>query len=289
MITVAENTFFNIRGSFRLFGLIDIGTHASLVRLEPSSSASSNASAEPNWILIDSINFSPEQIETIRRTTNDSIKAIVNVHPFHTVYTPNAAQAFPTAKLYGTARHHEKHPSMQWEPTTVESDQFQTEFTSLFGEELDFSVPKGVDFVPSNENIHFSSVLVYHKPSKTVHSDDTFGVMRLPSFISWFGYEPTKIALHPTLGSALEKRVGAAGDFRSWLQDLLGRWDIQNLVAAHNSNYLANDVATDGKNMTIKDHLLQSLESWEPTLVQHEQKAQEKARQRAERDNSQNE
>ena len=278
LITIAEKLFYNIRGSFKIFGFIDIGTHASLIRLkEPTESDPS-----PHWALIDSINFSDEQVDEIRSLTNDGrdIDVIINVHPFHTVYTPKSPALFPSAKLYGTERHKAKHPSLPWEPIPVESAEFPQEF-SKYSSDFEFSVPQGVDFVPTNENIHFSSVLVYHKPTKTVFSDDTFGSMRLPYLATWLGYEQHGVSLHPTLGSALQRRVGAAGEFRSWLTDLLERWDIQNLVAAHNSNFLAKHVEADPAKRSIKTRLLASLESWEPTLQAHEEKAQQKAQQKA--------
>lgn len=319
LITIAENSFYNIRGSFRIFGIINIGTHASLVRLGelenggslPTVStttsttattastatigtSSTTSSAIPalaavddksRWVLLDSIDFSEEQLRDIKSLTNDgdAIAAIINVHPFHTVYTKKAAEAFPSAKLYGTARHHTKLPTLAWEPTVVESPEFPTEFASNFGKDFEFSVPEGVDFVPANENIHFSSVLAYHVPTKTVHSDDTFGSMSLPYLATWLGYKQHTVSLHPTLGSALQRRVGAAEDFRGWLKALLERWNIVNLVTAHNSNYLQKDVESDPEKMSINQLLAQSLESWEPTLQQHEQKAQQKAKEQEEK------
>lgn len=314
LVTIVENSFYNIRGSFRIFGIINIGTHASLVRLgEPEnggsfptattstssttaatgtstggSSVSSGLAAEGDksrWVLLDSIDFSEEQLRDIKALTNDgdAIAAIVNVHPFHTVYTKKAADAFPSAKLYGTARHHTKLPTLPWEPTVVESPEFPTEFASNFGKDFEFSVPEGVDFVPANENIHFSSVLAYHVPTKTVHSDDTFGSMSLPYLATWLGYKQHTVSLHPTLGSALQRRVGAAEDFRGWLKALLERWNIVNLVTAHNSNYVQKDVENDPEKLSINQLLAQSLESWEPTLQQHEEKAQQKAKEQEEK------
>jgi hypothetical protein len=37
------------------------------------------------------------------------------------------------------------------------------ELHAQFAEDFEFSVPRGVDFISANENVHFSSVLVLHR------------------------------------------------------------------------------------------------------------------------------
>jgi len=101
------------------------------------------------------------------------------------------------------------------------------EFHEVYSEDLSFSVPRGVQFVTRNDNIHFSSVLAYHPSSRAIHSDDTLMYLRL------FGLGG-KVSFHPTLSQAMQRRAGAAADFRQWAQDLVAQWsDAEHLCAAH--------------------------------------------------------
>ena len=136
---------------------------------------------------------------------------------------------FPQAKLYGTARHVPRLPELPWEALRTEDP----ELHAMFAEDFDFSVPRGVDFISANENVHFSSVLVLHRASKTIHVDDTLMYVRLPRLMRVVGL-PDAMSFHPTLAKALEKRAGAANDFRDWAEELAERWrDAENLCAAH--------------------------------------------------------
>jgi hypothetical protein len=109
-----------------------------------------------------------------------------------------AHQAFPGAKLYGTARHKTKLPDLPWESGLIEESSTQAQFS----DDLDFSMPQGVDFISSNESIHFSSVLCYHKATKTVHVDDTFMFVPTPKAAEIIGFKEGTLQLHPTLAGA---------------------------------------------------------------------------------------
>ena len=88
--------FWNIRGSFRVGGVVDIRTQASLVRL-----------GSGNFVFLDSYSLS----RAARRHIEDivgpdaEIEAILNLHPFHTVHVANMHELYPRATLYGTSRH----------------------------------------------------------------------------------------------------------------------------------------------------------------------------------------
>lgn len=219
MIQVSDN-FWNIRGSFKLGGVVDIGTQASLVKRQNGE-----------FVFLDTCDLSAEVAAKIDTLTNGGkdIKAIINLHPFHTVYVGRLHERYPRALLYGTARHVARAPTLPWQPELTESAQMQ----SLFAEDFEFSVPKGVDFISNNENIHFSSVLVYHPASKTIHVDDTLMFSKLPGVMNLIGMSDV-LNFHPTLAMALEQRASAADDFESWTNDLVKRWqDAENLCAAH--------------------------------------------------------
>ena len=71
---------------------------------------------------------------------------------------------FPDATSYGTARHRRLAAPLRWAPETTDNDAF----AARYADDFDFLVPRGVDFIPDNENLHFASVLAIHRSSKTL-------------------------------------------------------------------------------------------------------------------------
>lgn len=254
MIQIADG-FWNIRGSFKVGGLVDVGTHVSLVRR-----------ASGKFLFLDSYTLGDSVDREVRALTNGGreVEAILNVHPFHTVHVQRMHERFPGAKLYGTARHLARYPELPWEAARTED----AELHAMFAEDFDFSVPRGVDFISKNENVHFSSVLVKHRASKTIHVDDTVMYVRLPKVARVLGHADLT-RFHPTLSQALEKRAGAAADFRRWAQELADTWrEAQNLCAAHTAALLA----AKNRGPSIRERLLHALEKTEGTLRSHEKK-----------------
>lgn len=235
--------FWNIRGVFRLGGVVDIGTHASLVRR-----------ADGRFVLLDAYTLPPELLARVRQITGSAgVEALVNLHPFHTIHVKRAHAQFPEAKLYGSARHVAKAPELPWQDVRVEDPGLG----ELFAPDLEFSIPAGVDFISSDENVHFSSVLAYHRASRTLHVDDTFTLLKVPLVGG--------VGVHPTLGKALLREPGAAAAFRSWGQELLARWgDVRNLCAAHAGALLEQD--------DLADQLRAALAKAERTLRAHERR-----------------
>ena len=114
IIEVSED-FWNIRGSFKIAGVIDIGTQASLVRL-----------ASGNFVMLDSYALDQDQLDAVAGIVGDAhVEAIINLHPFHTVHVEAMQRQFDSARLYGTARHIELFPQLPWETERVESPEFQ--------------------------------------------------------------------------------------------------------------------------------------------------------------------
>lgn len=250
-----DEGFWNIRGSFKVGGLVDIGTHASLVRR-----------ANGRFVFLDSYTLSGDVARQVAELTNDGrdVDAILNVHPFHTVHVRAMHQKFPNATLYGTERHVSRDPELPWASLLTESPALHAHFEDDF----DFSVPRGVDFISGNPNIHFSSVLVMHRASRTIHVDDTLMYVRLPRVLRAVGLGDV-MSFHPTLSRALERRAGAARDFRHWAQSLAERWrQAQNLCAAHTGNLLARD----NRGASIHDRILKALDRVGRTLKSHERK-----------------
>lgn len=220
--------FWNLRGSFKVAGLVDIGTHISLVRRRNGK-----------FLLLDSYTLSEDQAQAIDALTGGGkkIEAILNLHPFHTIHVRHMHERYPKARHFGTARHLQKFPELRWQDLRTEDSALH----ARYADDLAFSVPRGVDFISANENVHFSSVLALHRASKTIHVDDTLMYIRLPLPLRLLGL-PDNLSFHPTLASALQRRAGAAQEFRDWAEELIEQWgDARNLCAAHTANLTAAD------------------------------------------------
>lgn len=251
-IVQLADDFWNIRGSFRIGHVVDIGTHISLVRLKDGT-----------FVMLDAYTLDRRSCKAVSSITGggQDLRAIINLHPFHTVHVERAHAQFPEARLYGTARHVERLPKLPWETQRSED----AELHELFSADLEFSVPGGVDFISSNPNIHFSSVLAWHPSSGTIHVDDTFIYARLPGPLGHVGL-PDFLGFHPTLARALEKRAGAAAAFRDWATTLAASWgEARNLCAAHNG-------ILEAGSKSIGERMQQSLRRVERTLACHERR-----------------
>ncbi len=212
-IVSVHDTFWNIRGSFKLGGVLDIGTQCSLATLDSG-----------NHVLIDAYTMTGAVRDQVMQRTDQgrSIEAIFHLHPFHTVHVPAVAAMFPHALHYGSARHRARAPEVKWSPLSMETSEMHETYADAFA----FQVPRGVDFISSDERLHFSSVLVTHLRSRSLHVDDTLMWTRFP-LIGGLGF-------HPTLANVLEKRAGAATDFREWAEQLAAHCaSVDHLCTAH--------------------------------------------------------
>lgn len=212
--------FWNIRGSFKIGGIVDVGTQASLVR------------TGEGYLILDACELKDETRGWLDAQTDGGrrVRAVLHLHPFHTVFARRLHERYPKAPLYGTARHAAKLPGLPWEMLRTEDPALH----ARFADDLAFSVPRGVDFIPDNESLHFTSVLAFHPASKTLHVDDTLIYMELPRLLR--SLKRDLLRLHPTLPKVLERRPGAVADFREWTRDLVERCrSMDNLCAAHSA------------------------------------------------------
>ena len=249
-----SDEFWNIRGSFKIAGLIDIGTQASLIKLKSGK-----------FVFLDSYTLSGSVLKQVDQLTNEgkNVVAVLNLHPFHTVHVKWMFEHYPNARHYGTARHLSKFPEFNWQPTRTEDPETQ----AMFARDFEFSVPRGVDFISDDEKVHFSSVLVFHRASQTIHVDDTLMYIRLPLLMRFFGL-PDALSFHPTLAKVLQKHAGAVNEFREWFQELTESWqDTENLCAAHTATLMTRENDT-----SIHDRMLKALGKVETTLKAHEEK-----------------
>ena len=252
IIKIADD-FWNIRGEFRVFGLLNIGTQASLVKL-----------GNGKFVLLDAYTFQDDIKHQVDLLTNNgaNIEAIINLHPFHTLHVGKTHENYPHAKLYGTQRHVDKYPNLPWQDALTNS----SEFAAIYAGDFEFSVPRGVDFIASNEHLHFSSVLAYHKPSKTLHVDDTLMYLKLPGLLG--ALKKPEVTFHMTLSKTLERRKGACDDFRLWVAEIAEQWqDAEALCAAHSHTLIVKH-----KNPSIAAMIMTALEKEEQTLRRHEKK-----------------
>ncbi len=248
-----SDDFWNIRGEFRVFGLLNIGTQASLVKR-----------GNGKFVLLDAYTLQNDIKQQVDSLTNNGadIEAIINLHPFHTIHVEQAHADYPNAKLYGTKRHLDKFPNLPWQAELSNSK----EFAALFSDDFEFSVPRGVDFISTNENLHFASVLAYHLASKTIHVDDTLMFLKLPGLLGVL--KSPEVSFHMTLSRTLERRKGAADDFRLWVAEIAEQWsDAEVLCAAHSQTLIVRNGSP-----SIAAMIMTALKREELTLRRHQNK-----------------
>jgi hypothetical protein len=251
-IVKISDTFWNVRGEFRVFGLLNIGTQASLAKL-----------GNGKFVLLDAYTLQDDIKQQVDSLTNNgvNIAAIINLHPFHTIHVAKIHADYPNAKLYGTQRHLDKLPDLPWQKELTNS----SEFATMFSEDFEFSVPRGVDFISNNEHLHFSSVLAYHLASKTIHVDDTLMFLKLPGLLGVL--KSPEVSFHMTLSRTLEQRKAAADDFRLWVAQIAEQWsEAEVLCAAHSETLIVKN-----KSPSIAAMIMIALQREEKTLRHHQQ------------------
>jgi len=260
IIEVSPDLLYNIRAPFPVFKIFDFGSQSTLCRL-----------SDGNYILADTVIYQPDVKARIDEITENGTKlfAIINLHPFHTKAIPDVKQMYPNAKLYGVERHVTLYPNLQWEKERVES----TEFRELPWVKQDFelSVPRGLYLeVPGSNTVHASSVLMFHKPSRTLLVDDTFGYLsQVPWLAKLFGYRNDHFYIHPTVTQALLPSATSGAEFMAWAEQIANEWPIENVCAAHNGVLLKNQ--NQGK-PSVHDRIIDRVNAWKPNLEAHDRK-----------------
>lgn len=214
--------FWNIRGTHRLGGVLDVGTHMSVVRR-----------GNGRFVLIDGCPLDGTQREALLALTGQGalVDAVVHVHPFHTLHVEDTQRLFPDATLYGTARHRRQSPTLPWAGDPVETWGGDHPLADVF----ELSVPDGVEFVCPDERVHVASVLVRARGSGIVHVDDTLNVIAAPGVLRRL-LPQSALRMHPMLGRALRPQAGAADAYAAWARALAARWgETPAVCAAHSA------------------------------------------------------
>ncbi len=220
MQQLAKN-FWNIRGPHRIGGVLDVGTHMSLVQR-----------ATGRFVVVDGCPLDAARREALLALTGNGaqVEAVVHVHPFHTLHVEATHRLFPSATLYGTARHRRQAPTLPWARDPVEAWGDEHPLADLF----ELSVPDGVDFVCPDERVHVASVLVRHHDSGIAHVDDTLNVFAAPGPLRRL-LPQSALRMHPMLGRALKPTAGAADAYAAWARRLAARWVGTPIVCAAHS------------------------------------------------------
>ncbi|MGY1409419.1 hypothetical protein ACW5EG_07560 [Luteimonas sp. A611] len=215
-------TFWNIRGVHRVAGVLDVGTHMSLVRRDNG-----------RFVVIDGCPLDDAARGALLSLTGNGerVDAVVHVRPFHTLHVEATQRLFPSAALHGTARHRRLLPSLAWAGAPVEEWGEDHPLADVF----DLSVPDGVDFICPDERVHVASVLMRHRQAGIVHVDDTLNVVTPPRWLRRV-LPQSSLRMHPLLSRALRPEAGAADAYVAWARGLASRWaDVRIVCAAHSA------------------------------------------------------
>ena len=173
--------FWNLHTPFKVLnGALDVCTHMSVCRL-----------ADDRFIAIDAAPLSEEAQRELAELTRQgsSLVAVIMTHPFHTLSIPGFHALYPSSEArpwYGCPRHLLKvTKDSQGAPIAWKGDLADVGVRDAFEPEIAMSVPDGgeiVDPKPPDRN-HLSTVLVLHRPSRTVHCDDLLNFIERPSLL----------------------------------------------------------------------------------------------------------
>lgn len=224
MVQLGEN-FWNIRSEFKIFKVLNIGTHMSVVRRENGK-----------YLIIDTVPLDPQLKHEIDELTNngEDIEAVFATHPFHSLAFPAFHAAYPKVEYFGTPRHRRNLSQIPWK--NIEEN------LSSFLPDIDMRIPAGAEFVnpqPESYN-HFNAVWVYTPKSRVIHVDDTIGYIEdapllVSPFLKLLGMKPKSFSFHLSLkGPALLPASDAPKLFKQWVEDAIRDWDFDMACCAHN-------------------------------------------------------
>ncbi|KAL9653159.1 hypothetical protein ABK040_006375 [Willaertia magna] len=264
--------FFNIRANFKIKGLINIGTHMSLIKLSTGK-----------FLVIDTVPLDEELKQEIDSLTNNGndIEAVIATHPFHTLAFPDFYKNYSSVvkEWYGTPRHlRNQKDIIPWTGNIMD-------YLNKWNPEVEMRIPDGAEFVaplPESTN-HFNSVWVYSPLAKTIHVDDTINYFDNPSLLfKIFGKKAGQMDFHPSLSNnGLYKTENAPILFKQWLENVLKDWDFENACCAHVG------VKIGGAHLLVQETLENAQELLDKLSKRHEGKVMDEEQLKHEHDCSQ--
>eukprot|EP01117_Protostelium_nocturnum_P006520 TRINITY_DN234_c0_g2_i1.p1 TRINITY_DN234_c0_g2~~TRINITY_DN234_c0_g2_i1.p1 ORF type:complete len:260 (+),score=69.31 TRINITY_DN234_c0_g2_i1:92-871(+) len=235
--------FYTLRDDFKVRYILNVETQMSLLKLNNGK-----------FLMVDSVPIDNLVKAEIDRLTDNGnlLEAVVHSHPFHTMGIEAANKLYPNVPIFGCPRHIRNFPQLKWEGNLVDEA-----VRNKWEPDVSMRIPDGSDFETTpNENVHFSSVFVFHRPSKTIHVDDTLMYLSQPN---WFVRHliGQGMLLHPTASrGGILKTEEAPLKFLNFLKKIGNDWDFVNGVFAHKAVKLG----------TVKDEFLAFINHQEPIL-----------------------
>lgn len=212
--------FINIRADFKVFKVVQIGTHMSIVRLSSG-----------RYLLIDTVPIDEGLRAEIDALTNNGelIEGVVATHPFHTIAFPGFRQAYPEVPFYGTPRHLRVQPDLNWAGNIQDH-------LARWEPDVYMRIPAGAEFVqpmPEKSN-HFSAVWVFSPAAHMLHVDDTIMYLEAVPLLLKMLFKSQHFLFHPSIkGPGLYPTPEAPFQFRDWVRDIIRDWDFDSVVCAH--------------------------------------------------------
>ena len=213
-------------------GCVNAGTHMSVLRTGIAS-----------FIVVDCVELNATAKEELDALTQggDSIVAVLNTHPYHTLYVDRFHTMYPsipTRRWYGTPRHILKFVvDSVGNPITWFGSLNDACVRRTFEPDIFMQIPAGAEFVnpqPANRN-HFSNVVIFHSPSKTLHTDDLMMYYERPGLLRAIGVRSCTLMFHFSLmNCGLHRTPEAPREFYAWATAILDSWDFENIATAHN-------------------------------------------------------
>jgi len=243
--------FYNIRSGFKSFkGLINIGTQMSLIRLNNGE-----------FIAIDTVELDDELKAEIDQLTDNgtNLTTVIATHPFHTLAFPGFHAAYPNSTYIGTPRHIRNIKSIPWTADISKED-----VRARWAPDIEMRIPAGAEFnapVPEAFN-HFNAVWVYHRPSATVHIDDTVCYFENPGLLlKAAGKKNDHMEFHMSMsGPGLYPTPDSPKIFKKWVEDILADWDFDNMCTAHTGNKIGGAKEALRQTLEKAEHIFKKLE-----------------------------
>eukprot|EP00640_Fibrocapsa_japonica_P003302 CAMPEP_0113938906 /NCGR_PEP_ID=MMETSP1339-20121228/5316_1 /TAXON_ID=94617 /ORGANISM="Fibrocapsa japonica" /LENGTH=311 /DNA_ID=CAMNT_0000942235 /DNA_START=71 /DNA_END=1006 /DNA_ORIENTATION=- /assembly_acc=CAM_ASM_000762 len=243
--------FFRVAVKFPMaMGMIDIGSHMGLIRLDSGKFVAIDT-VDPNASI--PFNGSAGEIKhdiDLLTENGTLLEAVIATHPYHTLYFPPFYQLYPDAKYYGTPRHLRVQTDIPWVGSVADAA-----VLALYEPEIQMRIPPtgSSEFdnpLPPASN-HFSNAFVLSHG--VLFNDDLLMYLENPKkrigFIASVlaGLKHDSLLFHISMYKVgLRHTPDSAPKLIVWLEQLLEDWDFEVIASAHNGVLKSNAKARIG-------------------------------------------